>query len=68
MTYHLAQKPANGGMPVNDSMNSIINAASSGARRPSPVNVEICDVTPGRRCSAATTANAPRFMNEYATL
>ena len=26
ITYHLAQNPANGGMPVSDSMNSSIRA------------------------------------------
>ena len=38
----------------------------SGSRRPSPAKVDRLDVTPVRFCSAATTANAPRFMNAYA--
>jgi hypothetical protein len=51
-------------MPVSDSRNSVIRIASHGSRRPSPAKVSSPDVTPARRWIAATTANAPRFMNE----
>ena len=55
-------------MPTRDSRKSVISSPSNGARRPSPAKVAIWLVTPGRRWSAATQANAPRFMNVYATL
>ena len=63
----MAKKPAVGGMPVSDSRNSVIRMPSNGSRRPRPENVSRLDVTPPRFWSAAITANAPRFMNEYAT-
>ena len=66
MMFALAKKPAVGGIPVSDSRNSVIRMPSSGSRRPSPANVSRLDVTPARFWSAAITANAPRFMNEYA--
>ena len=67
MTFALAKKPAVGGIPVSDSRKSVIRTPSSGSRRPSPANVARLDVTPVRFWSAAMTANAPRFMNAYAT-
>ena len=39
-----------------------ISSPSSGARIPSPEKVEIWLVTPGRRCIAATHANAPMLV------
>jgi hypothetical protein len=66
ITYAFAKKPAVGGIPVSDSRNSTIRIPSAGSRRPRPANVSSRLLTPGRFCSAAMTANAPRFMNAYA--
>ena len=43
-----------------------MRSPSAGSRRPSPANVSSRLLTPGRFWRAAITANAPRFMKEYA--
>ena len=60
-TRNLAQKPARGGMPASDTMNTVIATAITGARRERPAK-SVISRPRDSLAIAITTANAPRVM------